>query len=84
MLTGAPFMTDDRRMDASDGYNYVYFDRHVEAGADDADEAAFRASFGAGEPAGDFPLVRLEDGAQVRLSQLWRSKPLVMEFGSFT
>lgn len=27
---------------------------------------------------------RLGDGALVSLSELWRSKPLVMEFGSFT
>ena len=66
------------------GYNYEYFDRHVAAGADDEDEAAFRASFAAGEQAADFALVRLDDGAQVKLSDLWRSKPLVMEFGSFT
>jgi hypothetical protein len=68
----------------ADGYNYVYFDRHVAAGGDDLDESAFRATFGAGDQAEDFPLVRLDDGAQVRLSELWRSQPLVMEFGSFT
>jgi hypothetical protein len=70
-------------MDADD-YNYEYFDRHVAAGADDRDEAAFRASFRAGERAGDFTVVRLDDGAPVALSELWRSRPLVMEFGSFT
>jgi hypothetical protein len=69
---------------ASDGYNYVYFDQHVAAGADDQDEAAFRASLRAGEQAEGFALTRLDDGAQVNLSDLWRSKPLVMEFGSFT
>jgi hypothetical protein len=66
------------------GYNYEYFDRHVASGADGDDEAAFRASFRAGEAASDFTLVRLDDGAQVALSGLWRTKPLVMEFGSFT
>jgi hypothetical protein len=66
------------------GYNYEYFDQHVAVGADGQDEAAFRASFRAGEMAEDFTLVRLDDGAQVNLSGLWRSKPLVMEFGSFT
>jgi hypothetical protein len=76
-------MPDHGRMDA-DGYNYEYFDRHVAAGADEQDEAAFRASFRAGEAAGDFTVVRLDDGARVSLSDLWRSKPLVMEFGSFT
>jgi hypothetical protein len=80
-------MPDHGGMDTStgpDGYNYVYFDRHVAAGDDGRDEAAFRASFRAGEMAGDFTLVRLDDGARVNLSDLWRSKPLVMEFGSFT
>lgn len=67
-----------------DGYNYIYFDRHVAAGADEQDEAAFRVSPRAGEQAEDFTLTRLDDGAQVNLSDLWRSKPLVMEFGSFT
>jgi hypothetical protein len=40
--------------------------------------------FRAGQRAGDFTLPRLGDGAQVRLSELWSSKPLVMELGSFT
>jgi nicotinic acid phosphoribosyltransferase len=82
-LTVAPFMAEHGEMDQA-GYNYAYFDQHVAAGTDSEDEAAFRASFRAGEQAEDFSLVRLDDGAPVRLSDLWRSKPLVMEFGSFT
>jgi hypothetical protein len=66
------------------GYNYMYFDQHVASGADTQDEAAFRAAFRAGDLAEDFTLTRLDDGARVNLSDLWRSKPLVMEFGSFT
>jgi hypothetical protein len=65
-------------------YNYSRFDDYVAAGGDVADEAAFRESPAAGQRAGDFALQRLDDGAQVTLSGLWRSKPLVMEFGSFT
>jgi hypothetical protein len=65
-------------------YNYSRFDDYVAGGGDLADEAAFRASPRAGEPAGDFTLLRLGDGAQVRLSELWQARPLVMEFGSFT
>jgi hypothetical protein len=65
-------------------YNYAYFDQHVASGTDSADEAAFRGSFRAGDPAEDFTLLRLDDGARVKMSDLWRSKPLVMEFGSFT
>jgi len=49
-----------------------------------ADEAAFWGSPRAGQRAPDFTRPRLGEGAQVRLSDLWRSKPLVMEFGSFT
>jgi hypothetical protein len=65
-------------------YNYSHFDRYVADGSDMVDEAAFWESPRAGERAEDFPLLLLGDGAQVRLSGLWRSKPLVMEFGSFT
>jgi hypothetical protein len=65
-------------------YNYPRFDGYVAAGADMADEAAFWVSPRAGQRALDFTLPRLGGGAQVRLSDLWRSKPLVMEFGSFT
>lgn len=65
-------------------YNYRNFDAWVAAGGDLADEAAFAASPPAGQWAPDFKLPRLSDGAQVSLSGLWWSKPLVMEFGSFT
>jgi hypothetical protein len=65
-------------------YNYARFDGYVAAGDDIADEAAFWASPRAGQRAPDFTLRRLGDSAQVRLSDMWRSKPLVMEFGSFT
>ena len=66
------------------GYNYPHFDEHVASGGDLADEAAFWGSPRAGNAAPDFTLPRLGDGAHVRLSELWRSGPLVMEFGSFT
>ncbi len=65
-------------------YNYSRFDDYVAADGNVADEVAFWDSFRAGQRAGDFTLLRFGDGAQVRLSELWRSKPLVMEFGSFT
>ena len=65
-------------------YNYPRFDGYVAAGGDLADEAAFWGSPRAGQRAPDFTRPRLGEGAQVRLSDLWRSKPLVMEFGSFT
>jgi hypothetical protein len=68
----------------AESYNYPHFDAYVAAGGDLADEAAFWASAPAGQRAADFTLPRLGDGAQVSLSGLWRSRPLVMEFGSFT
>lgn len=64
-------------------YNYAHFDRHVEQGGHGEDEAAFRASFHAGDRAADFTVPQL-DGPPAALSALWRDKPLVMEFGSFT
>jgi len=91
MLTDVPISADNIRMeesvtDVTDlvAYNYTYFDQHVAEGGHKKDEAAFRACFHAGEIAEDFTLPRLDDGAGVRLSALWKSKPLVMEFGSFT
>jgi hypothetical protein len=65
-------------------YNYSRFDDYVAIGGDAADEAAFWQAPRAGQRAPDFTLPRFGDGAQVRLSELWRAKPLVMEFGSFT
>jgi len=65
-------------------YNYAHFDSHVASGGDEADEAAFWNSPSAGQRARDFALPRLDDGAQVTLSGLWQSRPLVLEFGSFT
>jgi hypothetical protein len=70
--------------DSTAAYNYPRFDEYVAAGGDLADEDAFRSSAWAGQRAPDFTLLRLGDGAGVRLSELWRSRPLVMEFGSFT
>ena len=70
--------------DGAAAYNYPRFDDYVAAGGDLADEAAFWASPPAGQRAPDFILPRLGDGAAVGLSGLWRSRPLVMEFGSFT
>jgi len=65
-------------------YNHPHFDDYVAGGGDPADEATFWASPRAGQRAPDFTLPRLADGAGVRLSALWRTGPLVMEFGSFT
>ena len=65
-------------------YNYSRFDDYVASEADAADEGAFWATPRAGQRAPDFTLPRLGHDAPVTLSDLWRSRPLVMEFGSFT
>jgi hypothetical protein len=70
--------------DSTASYNYSRFDDYVADGRDIADEDAFWASPRAGQRAPDFLVPRLGDGADVRLSDLWRTRPLVMEFGSFT
>jgi len=70
--------------DSTAAYNYPRFDEYVAAGGDLADEDAFWASPRVGQRAPDFTLPRLGDGAGVWLPDLWRSRPLVMEFGSFT
>jgi len=70
--------------DRAVAYNYPRFDDYVADGGDLVDEDAFWASPRAGQRAPDFVMPRHRAGAGVRLSDLWRSRPLVMEFGSFT
>jgi hypothetical protein len=77
-------MGEDANGDDAARYNYRNFDAWVAALGDLAGEAAFAVSPSAGQRAPDFTLPRLGDGAPVALAGLWRSKPLVMEFGSFT
>jgi hypothetical protein len=74
----------DAYRDSTAAYNYPRFDEYVAAGGDTADEASFWASPRAGQLAPDFTLPRLSGSGRVGLSELWRSRPLVMEFGSFT
>ncbi len=68
----------------STGYNYERFDAYVESGAEVAEFASFPAHLHAGGPAPDALLTVLNDGTQVRLSDLWADRNLVVEFGSFT
>ena len=64
-------------------YNYEHFDAYVESGQDEREFSAFPNILHAGERAPDGELTTL-DGARVRLSELWRRRDLVLEFGSFT
>jgi hypothetical protein len=65
-------------------YNYARFDEYVTSGLEAEEFGAFRTHLGVGESAPDASLTRLADGVPVALSDLWRSQPLVIEFGSFT
>lgn len=68
----------------SGGYNYAHFDEHVADGGDQAASESFRHAMRAGQRGVDFEVTRLDDEVPVRLSELWRAAPLVVEFGSFT
>jgi hypothetical protein len=65
------------------GYNYERFDVYVESGEDGREFGAFPNMLHAGERAPDGELALL-DGGTVCLSELWRQRGLVLEFGSFT
>jgi len=67
----------------SAAYNYERFDLYVDCGDDEREFAAFPNSLHAGEHAPDGELTLL-DGGSVRLSELWSTNGVVLEFGSFT
>ena len=64
-------------------YNYECFDEYVESGVDEREFGAFPGVLHAGERAPDGEL-QLLDGERIRLSELWRERGAVLEFGSFT
>lgn len=64
-------------------YNYEHFDSYVESGEDEVEFSAFPNMLHAGERAPDGELAEL-GGGRVRLSDLWRARGVVLEFGSFT
>ncbi len=65
------------------GYNYERFDEHVAAGEDEREFGGFPNFLHAGERAPDGELRQL-GGSALRLSDLWRQRGVVLEFGSFT
>lgn len=66
------------------GYNYDRFDQYVESGEELAEFSAFPNHLHAGDAAPDAALLRLDDEKEVRLSELWAERNVVLEFGSFT
>ena len=64
-------------------YNYERFDVYVESGQDEREFGAFPNMLHAGERAPDGELTVL-DGERASLSELWRERGIVLEFGSFT
>jgi hypothetical protein len=67
----------------SPAYNYERFDEYVESGEDEREFGAFPGMLHAGERAPDGELQVLDED-RVRLSDLWRERGIVLEFGSFT
>jgi hypothetical protein len=68
----------------TNGYNYDHFDEYVASGQDQVEFSAFPDHLHAGDPAPDAALTRLEDRTEVRLSEMWAVRNLVIEFGSYT
>lgn len=64
-------------------YNYERFDAYVESGEDEREFGAFPNVLHAGDRAPGGELTPL-GGARVQLSELWRARGVVLEFGSFT
>jgi hypothetical protein len=66
----------------SDAYNYAHFPLDLDGPL----FAAFPQLLRVGTQAPDGELIRLDDddGARVRLSEYWRARPVIIEFGSVT
>ena len=64
----------------SDANNYAHFPQDLDGPL----FTAFPQILRVGTQASDGELIRLDDGARVRLSEYWRASPAIMEFGSVT
>ena len=65
-------------------YNYQRFDEYVAAGREHDDFAAFAKLLHAGAGAPEIRGTLLDDGSPMQLSDVWRRRTTVVEFGSFT
>ena len=61
-------------------YNYPRFPLDL----DESTFAAFRDTLKAGDRAPKGTLIDAATGEQIKLQQLWRDRPLMIEFGSIT
>ncbi|MBA2529734.1 MAG: hypothetical protein H0V19_07210 [Euzebyales bacterium] len=71
-------------MRKSDAYNYDRFDAYVSDGREEREFAAFPNLLHAGDPAPDITGHLLNDRNRIALSEIWRRRTVVVEFGSFT
>ncbi len=69
---------------AENTYNYERFDTYVKSGQDEREFSTFFDRLHAGDPAPDATLTSLADAREVRLSDFWARRNLVIEFGSYT
>lgn len=65
-------------------YNYERFDQYVAEGTEAEEFGAFADLLHAGDRAPDIVGTGLDDGASLRLSEVWRRQTTVVEFASFT
>ncbi len=69
---------------SSEGYNYERFDEHVAAGQEIEEFGAFANLLHAGASAPEISGTLLDDESPLQLSDVWRRRTTVVEFGSFT
>lgn len=62
-------------------YNYEHFDAEAMRGAEFDN---FRHQLSVGDPAPDGVLIDAASTAEIKLSSLWRTRHVVIEFGSMT
>ncbi len=68
----------------ADRYNYQHFDQYVESGQEAVEFDAFPDHLHAGQAAPDFVALGVDDQRPIRLSEVWATRSVVLEFGSFT
>ncbi len=79
-----PNSPNDDALMISDSYNYERFDRYVEDGREAREFAAFPNHLHAGDAAPEISGLLLDDNTDLALSDIWRRRTVVVEFGSFT